>query len=77
MTFGSERRLPHFENSAGLSKPIFKAFRNAMVRRIEKGGRTKVDTLGILARSHGLSLKAYLDKIAEILSEVPVSHIGS
>ena len=33
--------------------------------RWDKGG----GMLGILARSHGLSLKAYLDKIAEILSE--------
>ncbi len=37
------------------------------VRRIEKGERTKVDTLAVLAKSHGLSLKDYLDKIAEII----------
>ncbi len=38
------------------------------VRRIERGERTKIDTLAILARSHGLSLKEYLDEIAEMLS---------
>ena len=38
------------------------------VRRIEKGERTRVRTLEILAQSHGLSLKAYLDSIANILN---------
>ena len=38
------------------------------VRRIEKGERTRVHTLEILAKSHGLSLKAYLDSIADILN---------
>lgn len=38
------------------------------VRRIEKGERTRVRTLEILAQSHGLPLKAYLDSIANILN---------
>ena len=38
------------------------------VRRIEKGERTRVRTLEILAQSHGLSLKAYLDRIADLLN---------
>jgi hypothetical protein len=37
------------------------------VRRIEKGERTKVATLSILAKSHGWSLKEYLDKIADVV----------
>ena len=38
------------------------------VRRIEKGERPRVRTLEILAQSHGLSLKAYLDRIADMLN---------
>lgn len=37
-------------------------------RKIEKGERTRVRTLEILAQSHGLSLKAYLDRIADLLN---------
>ncbi len=53
----------------GLKQADIQGLSERHVRRIEKGERTKVDTLGILARSQGLSLKEYLDKIAEILSE--------
>lgn len=38
------------------------------VRRIERGKRTRIDTLAIVARSHGLSLKEYLNEIAGMLS---------
>ena len=58
-----------FRKQCGLKQADIQGLSERHVRRIEKGERTKVDTLGILARSHGLSLKAYLDKIAEILSE--------
>lgn len=58
-----------FRKQCGLKQADIQGLSERQVRRIEKGERTKVDTLGILARSHGLSLKAYLDKIAEILSE--------
>ncbi|MCE2433356.1 MAG: hypothetical protein J4F29_10610 [Candidatus Latescibacteria bacterium] len=58
-----------FRKQCGLKQADIHGLSERHVRRIEKGGRTKVDTLGILARSHGLSLKVYLDKIAEILSE--------
>lgn len=58
-----------FRKQCGLKQADIHGLSERQVRRIEKGERTKVDTLGILARSHGLSLKAYLDKIAEILSE--------
>lgn len=52
----------------GLKQAEIQGLSERQVRRIEKGERTKVDTLAILAKSHGLSLKAYLDKIAEMLS---------
>ena len=58
-----------FRKQCGLKQADIQGLSERQVRRIEKGERTKVDTLGILARSHGLSLKAYLDKIAGILSE--------
>ncbi len=58
-----------FRKQCGLKQADIQSLSERQVRRIEKGERTKVDTLGILARSHGLSLKEYLDKIAEILSE--------
>lgn len=52
----------------GLKQTEIQGLSERHVRRIEKGERTKVDTLAILARSHGWSLKEYLDEIAEILS---------
>ena len=58
-----------FRKQCGLKQVDIQGLSERQVRRIKKGERTKVNTLGVLARSHGLSLKAYLDKIAEILSE--------
>ena len=52
----------------GLKQTDIRGLSERHVRRIEKGERTKIDTLAILARSHGLSLKEYLDEIAEMLS---------
>lgn len=52
----------------GLKQAGIEGLSERHVRRIEKGERTKVDTLAVLARSHGFSLKEYLDKIAERLS---------
>jgi len=52
----------------GLKQAEIQGLSERHVRRIEKGERTKIDTLAILARSHGLSLKEYLDEIAEMLS---------
>ena len=52
----------------GLKQAEIQGLSERHVRRIEKGERTKIDTLAILARNHGLSLKEYLDEIAEMLS---------
>lgn len=52
----------------GLKQAEIRGLSERHVRRIEKGERTKIDTLAILARNHGLSLKEYLDEIAEMLS---------
>ena len=52
----------------GLKQADIRGLSERHVRRIEKGERTKIDTLAILARSHGLPLKEYLDKIGEMLS---------
>jgi hypothetical protein len=52
----------------GLKQTDIRGLSERHVRRIEKGERTKIDTLAILARNHGLSLKEYLDEIAEMLS---------
>ena len=52
----------------GIKQAEIQGLSERHVRRIEKGERTKIDTLAIVARSHGLSLKEYLDEIAEILS---------
>ena len=52
----------------GLKQAEIRGLSERHVRRIEKGERTKIDTLAILAKSHGLSLKEYLDEIAEVLS---------
>ena len=53
----------------GLKQSGIQGLSERQVRRIEKGERTKADTLRVLAEGHGVSLKGYLDKIAEILSE--------
>ncbi len=52
----------------GLKQADIQGLSERHVRRIEKGERTKIDTLAILARNHGLPLKEYLDEIAEMLS---------
>jgi hypothetical protein len=40
------------------------------VRRIEQGdGSTKVDTLRLFAKAHGMELDAYLDAVAEAISD--------
>ncbi|MXX36963.1 MAG: hypothetical protein F4Y91_11410 [Gemmatimonadetes bacterium] len=52
----------------GLKQAEIRGLSERHVRRIEKGERTKIDTLAILARNHSLSLKEYLDEIAEMLS---------
>ncbi len=52
----------------GVKQADIRGLSERHVRRIEKGERTKIDTLAILARSHGLPLKEYLDEIAEMLS---------
>ena len=51
----------------GLRQTGIQGLSERQVRRIEKGERTKVGTLAILAESHGLSLNDYLDEIAETL----------
>lgn len=52
----------------GIKQAAIRGLSERHVRRIENGERTKVDTLAILARSHGWSLKDYLDEIAGMLS---------
>ena len=52
----------------GIKQAEIQGLSERQVRRIERGERTKIDTLAILARSHGLSLKEYLDEIAEMLA---------
>ncbi len=52
----------------GLKQTDIRGLSERHVRRIEKGERTKIGTLAILAKSHGLPLKEYLNKIAEMLS---------
>ena len=52
----------------GLRQAGIRGLSERHVRRIEKGERTRIDTLAVLAESHGLSLKEYLDEIAAILS---------
>lgn len=52
----------------GIKQAEIHGLSERQVRRIEKGERTKIDTLAIVARSHGLSLKEYLDEIADMLS---------
>lgn len=52
----------------GLNQSDIQGLSERQVRRIEKGERTKADTLAVLAKSHGLSLKDYLDGIAETLA---------
>jgi transcriptional regulator with XRE-family HTH domain len=42
------------------------------VRRIEQGeGSTKVDTLKLFAKAHGMDLDAYLDAVASAISHIP------
>ncbi len=42
------------------------------VRRIEQGdGSTKVDTLRLFAKAHGMELDAYLDAVADAIASVP------
>ena len=42
------------------------------VRRIEQGeGSTKVDTLKLFAKAHGMELDAYLDAVASAIASVP------
>jgi transcriptional regulator with XRE-family HTH domain len=42
------------------------------LRRIESGeGSTKIDTLNLLAKAHGLTLDTYLDEVANLISDIP------
>ena len=42
------------------------------VRRIEQGdGSTKVDTLRLFAKAHGMELDAYLDAVADAIVNIP------
>ncbi|MDG3495413.1 MULTISPECIES: DUF2442 domain-containing protein [Pseudanabaena] len=42
------------------------------VRRIEQGeGSTKIDTLRLFAKAHGMELDAYLDAVASAITSVP------
>ncbi|WP_434684216.1 helix-turn-helix domain-containing protein [Pseudanabaena minima] len=42
------------------------------VRRIEQGdGSTKVDTLRLFAKAHGMDLDAYLDAVADVIVSIP------
>ena len=52
----------------GIKQAEIHGLSERQIRRIERGERTKIDTLAIIARSHGLSLKEYLDEIADMLS---------
>jgi hypothetical protein len=52
----------------GLHQSDIQGLSERQARRIEKGERTKMDTLATLAKSHGLSLKDYLDQIAGALA---------
>ena len=52
----------------GIKQAEIQGLSERHVRRIERGERTRIDTLAIVARSHGLSLKEYLDEIAEMLT---------
>lgn len=52
----------------GIKQAEIQGLSERQVRRIEKGERTKLATLAVVAGSHGLSLEKYLDEIAEMLS---------
>ena len=42
------------------------------VRRIEQGeGSTKIDTLRLFAKAHGMDLDAYLDAVASAINHIP------
>ena len=46
--------------------------RDRQVRRIEQGdGSTKVDTLGLFAKAHGMDLDAYLDAVTSAIVSIP------
>ncbi|MDE3000384.1 MAG: hypothetical protein OXU79_15015 [Gemmatimonadota bacterium] len=60
--------VAELRKKCGLKQADIRGLSERHVRRIEKGERTRIDTLAILARSQGLSLKEYLDEIAEMLS---------
>ena len=48
----------------GLRQSDIPGLSERQVRRIESGGRTKVSTLELLARAHGMDLDEYLDAVA-------------
>lgn len=52
----------------GIKQAEIQGLSEHQVRRIEKGERTKLATLAVVAGSHGLSLEEYPDEIAEMLS---------
>jgi transcriptional regulator with XRE-family HTH domain len=48
-----------------------KGLSERQVRRIERGEGTKVDTLSLFAEAHGMELDAYLDAVANAISDLP------
>ena len=56
-----------FRKRHNLRQADFEGLSERQMRRIEKGERTRVDTLEVVAKTHGLSLNAYLNGIAEVL----------
>ncbi len=66
-----------FRKQCGLKQAEIQGLSERHVRRIEKGERTKVDTLGVLARSHGLSLHIWIKSpksFQEVVRLSPRSH---
>jgi hypothetical protein len=43
------------------------------VRRIELGECTKVDTLKLFAKAHGMELDAYLDAVASAIANLQIN----
>ena len=49
-----------------------KGLSDRQVRRIEQGeGSTKIDTLRLFAKAHGMDLDAYLDAVASAINHIP------
>ena len=68
---GFGKAIASLRRESGLRQADIGSLSERQLRRIEKGSRPRLESLKALAEAHGVSLNDYLNRLAEVMSQLP------